>query len=108
MVKIQRQTTNSLLGRKIKRLRHERGITQADLAEKADVSLKHLGEIERGRGNPTLKSLDNLSKSLGVALSDLFDFEGEKSEDVLRKEVAARLNSADQSVLRLLHRALKP
>ena len=50
-------------------------MTQLQLAELANLSLKHLGEIERGRGNPTLDSLLNLSSSLGISLTKLFDLE---------------------------------
>ena len=53
-------------------LRKHRKLTQLQLAERAGLSLKHLGEIERGRGNPTLDSLQHLSEALGITLSELF------------------------------------
>jgi len=53
-------------------------MTQEQLAEGADISLKHLGEIERGRGNPTLTTLEALAKALHVMLSDLITLEDER------------------------------
>ncbi|MDR2054360.1 MAG: helix-turn-helix transcriptional regulator [Desulfovibrio sp.] len=45
---------NRLLGLRIRRLREAGGQTQYELAEQAEVSPKHLGELERGRGIPRL------------------------------------------------------
>ena len=62
-------------GERIRSLRKKGGLTQTDLAGLASLSLKHIGEIERGRGNPTLDSLEKLSLSLGLSLKDMFNFE---------------------------------
>ena len=86
-----------------------KGWTQSELAAKADVSHKHLGELERGRGNPSLKSIQGLARALGLPLNDLFDMElEEKSDDILREEIIKRLQTAKTDVLRVIHRALKP
>jgi transcriptional regulator with XRE-family HTH domain len=99
----------NLLGLRIKRLREANGKTQFDLATISNMSLKNIGELERGRGNPSLKSLAKLSEALGVSLADLFDFElEEKSDALLKHEIQHRLQHAKTDVLRLLHRALKP
>lgn len=99
---------NRLLGLRIRRLREARGQTQHGLAESAGVSPKHLGELERGRGNPSLKSLHSLAEALGLSLSEVFDMaQEEKSDDALRAEIITRLRTAKTEVLRLIHRALK-
>lgn len=64
---------HEILGKRIQSLRKKAGMTQLQLAEVANLSLKHLGEIERGRGNPTLDSLQNLSVALNIPLTELFD-----------------------------------
>ncbi|MDR0815923.1 MAG: helix-turn-helix domain-containing protein [Desulfovibrio sp.] len=100
---------NKLLGLRIRRLREAGGQTQDELAEKAKVSTKHLGEMERGRGNPSLRSIQNISAVLGVSLRELFDFDlEEKTETMLQNEITHRLRHARIDVLRILHRALKP
>jgi len=63
------------LGTRLKQLRRARRLTQEQLAERAGLSYKFVGEIERGRGNPTLTTLAALSGALGVALSDLLGVE---------------------------------
>lgn len=98
-----------LLGLRIRRLRQAKGQTQDELAENADVSQKHLGELERGRGNPSLKNLQRLADALGLSMGELFDMEQEtKSDDALRAEIVVRLQTAKPEVLRVIHRALRP
>jgi len=48
-------------------------LSQEQLAEKADLSYKYLGEVERGCVNISLDSLVRIAKALRVALHDLTD-----------------------------------
>lgn len=73
------------LGQQVRALRRQRRLTQEQLAELAGVSLQHIGEIERGQGNPTLNSLVKLSDALDISLSELFEnSEQYKSEKEMR------------------------
>ena len=55
----------------MKQLRKASRLTQEALAERAGLSYKFIGEVERGRGNPTLTTLGSISDALGVSLVDL-------------------------------------
>src|SRR6188472_2201071 len=57
------------LGRSIGRLRRERAWSAAELARRAGIGKATLSEIEAGRRNTTLETLDALTRALGVALS---------------------------------------
>lgn len=59
------------VGARLKQLRTARRLTQEALAERAGLSYKFIGEVERGRGNPTLTTLGALSDALGVGIVDL-------------------------------------
>ncbi|NFH79949.1 helix-turn-helix transcriptional regulator [Clostridium botulinum] len=61
------------LGLKIKTLRKEMKLTQADLAKKVSISRSYLADIERNRYNPSVDTLTNIAKSLGISLSKLVD-----------------------------------
>lgn len=52
------------LGTALQRHRLRRGLTQAQLAELADLSLKYVGEIERGDANTTLEALERLAHAV--------------------------------------------
>ena len=60
------------LGKKIKRLRKEKGLTQEQLAEKIGVSRAYMGYVEQGRNTASLEVLEKVSKVLKVPLSQLF------------------------------------
>jgi XRE family aerobic/anaerobic benzoate catabolism transcriptional regulator len=53
------------LGAALQKHRLQRGLTQGELAEFADLSLKHVGEIERGAANTTLETLERLAAAVG-------------------------------------------
>ncbi len=57
----------STIGLKLRSTREEQGMTQAELAEKAGVSAGLVGQIENGRVQPSLKTLENLADVLGVS-----------------------------------------
>jgi transcriptional regulator with XRE-family HTH domain len=58
----------------IKRLRTERGLTQAELAKKARVTQTYVAKIEGGdRINPSLPVLKRLAKALGVPVTALLE-----------------------------------
>ena len=59
-------------GTMIKRLREERGMTQAQLAERIFVSDKTVSKWETGRGYPDITLLEPLAAALGVSVIELF------------------------------------
>jgi transcriptional regulator with XRE-family HTH domain len=59
------------LGKAIRQLREERGMTQEALAHAAGVTVGHLSTIERGHSNPTWGTVKGIAKALDVALGHL-------------------------------------
>lgn len=53
----------------IKNRRSELRISQQDLAEMAGISLATIKDIERGAGNPSLKTLVQIGEVLGLEIS---------------------------------------
>jgi transcriptional regulator with XRE-family HTH domain len=66
------QAIKSTLGKNIKIFRARRGLSQADLAEKADISIPFLSNIERGIKYPQPNMLAKIANSLGVEVNELF------------------------------------
>ena len=67
------------LGRRVKYLRRLQNLTQAQLAEKVDLSVNYISQIETGIASPTLKTLSALAKALDVEIKELFDFNPRKN-----------------------------
>lgn len=59
--------TTNFVGYKIKKIRCERKITQAALAEKAEVSTSLIGQIESGKVEPSLKTLEKIAAALSLS-----------------------------------------
>jgi transcriptional regulator with XRE-family HTH domain len=59
-------------GTRVRALRHDRGWTQEELAQKSSLSVEAVGRIERGAFSPTLETIHKLATGLGVAIHDLF------------------------------------
>ena len=78
------------LGRRIRELRNEKGWTQQELGNYAEVNYKFIGEIERGRQNPSFDILVKIATALDVELPELFRFEHEILD---RKEMEKRVDS---------------
>ena len=58
-------------GRTVRRLREDRGLTQAQLAEAAQLSSTYLGIIERGENVPTLSVIVQLASALDLHPAEL-------------------------------------
>lgn len=59
------------LGRRVRALREERGISQEKLAEKAKVHRTYVGSLERGERNVALINIVRLAHALEVDPSEL-------------------------------------
>jgi len=92
------------LGNRIRYLRNRAGVTQAQLAERVDISPEFMSRVERGLKAPSLDSANKIADALGITLSDLFDFQetqrGEKEE--LVKGLQGMLAVADVETVKLV------
>lgn len=62
-----------MVGRRVRRIRTERGISQEALAGALGVHRTYLGGVERGERNLTLRSVERLADRLGVPARELLD-----------------------------------
>ena len=74
MINIKNKKVVEAIGARIRSLRIDKGLSQEDLANEADVPLSQIGRIERGENNPTISTLYVISEALGIDLKRLLDF----------------------------------
>lgn len=60
------------LGEAVRRLRKARGLTQEDLSGLTELHQNHIGGIERGERNVTIKTVLALARALEVPPTELF------------------------------------
>lgn len=77
-----RETEESLstatieLGRRLRTLRLQRGLTIRELAARAGIANGLLSQIERGASSPSLRTITKLKTALDIRLGDLFSESG--------------------------------
>lgn len=91
-----------LLGNRIKQLRKNLKLTQAQLADKAGLSTNFIALLEKGKRSASVDTLFRISKVLKVELKELFDFPEKKTKaqaatDELMKLLKKR--SADDVIM---------
>jgi transcriptional regulator with XRE-family HTH domain len=66
------QELRAILGKGIRFYRQQRQLSQAALAERADISITFLSNIERGIKYPTSDTLSAIANGLDVEVYELF------------------------------------
>lgn len=59
------------LGKAIRQLREERGMTQEALAQEAGITVGHMSMLERGHSNPTWATVKAIASALGMTVATL-------------------------------------
>lgn len=62
-------------GKQLKKLRQEKGISQAQLAYEANIEISQISRIERGLINTTIANAKLISKILDIPITKLFEFD---------------------------------
>jgi transcriptional regulator with XRE-family HTH domain len=69
--KVQRRL-RATLGRNVRKLRLSLGMTQSDLADRAEIRRALISDLERGETNATLDTVVRIAMALGVEPAELF------------------------------------
>ena len=59
------------IGGKIKRHREDRRLTQTELSKAIGISRSYLSDVENNRNNPSIRTVENIAKKLGMTLCEL-------------------------------------
>ena len=71
MLVLQTNILSVKVGSKLKRLRLQRGLTQAELAKRSKLHRIYVAQIEGETKTPSLRALERIAKALRVKLTDL-------------------------------------
>jgi len=107
-VKIEHDEVVERFARRLRELRVERGMTQADLAHRAGVTATYVSKLESAGAAPVIDLADKLATALGVNLADLFPLPLKGDPAAVSRAHArhlfdALLKSADQQTFALLN-----
>jgi transcriptional regulator with XRE-family HTH domain len=99
------QEIKAILGKNIKFLRTRKGLTQAVLAEKANISIIFISSIERGTKYPQPDILARIAKVLDVEVFELFKgdlvpSDSKKLITHLSKDIKKKVNTALEDIFK--------
>jgi transcriptional regulator with XRE-family HTH domain len=90
--------TGAALGRRIRQIRIEKGLTLKQVEARVGISATHVSEVERGRTSPTVGALARIAEALGVRPSHLIDFPIGRRRTVTRSGTRSQLTMPDRRV----------
>lgn len=108
------------IGSRLKELRVVKGLTQEELADRAELSKGFISQLERDLTSPSISTLDDLLQCLGVSLAEFFADDNEEQvvfgfddyfekEDVeLKSKIEWIVPSAQKNMMEPIRVTLQP
>lgn len=97
-----------IVASRLRSLRARRGVSRKILAERSQVSVRHLAKIEQGTGNVSIKLLEQISDALGVSPTDLLTDTKSMEHEVLGELIATLSPAQCREAENLIRRELLP
>ena len=93
-------------GKRLKEIRQKSGLTQFQLAEKAEIDAKHMSHIETGRSFPKADLIEKFANILNVEYNTFFNIKHMKSREEIISEIKFLLDNTDDKKLGLVYRLI--
>ncbi len=58
-------------GKNMKQIREAKGMSQGDIYRATKIERAYISNLEAGKQNPTLETMEKIARALGVSVSDL-------------------------------------
>lgn len=97
--------------KQVRDLRKAQGLSQEELAEKADLHYTYIGGVERGERNLSLKSIERIAFALKIDIRELFMPHPPQKADAESNKIVGDihniLSSKEITTLRLIRQLVK-
>ncbi len=97
---------NIRLGKRLRDLREQIGLTREKLAEMADTSPNYLGEIERGEVSVSATIVNRIAESLNLPLSTVYMLDHVRDRSELEADIIELVKSANDKDIEKIYRVL--
>ena len=95
-------------GHRLRVIRKTRKLKIGELAEKADIGVKHLGRIEHGEKQPSFELIIALAQALNVSPASLFEFDPPQIDPkALRRQLDQLLADREVEQLQKVYRIVR-
>jgi len=101
-------TAEQLFGKRVRTARKAARLTLQQAAEKLDIHLNHLSEIERGKSRPSFELIIQIADVFGVPPMSLFMFDRDETDErALRRKINSLLDTYSADQLGHIYRYMK-
>ncbi len=83
----------NLFGKRLKKIREAKGLTQQELAELCDLQTNSITLIEIGERAASFSTIELLAEKLGVSYAELFSFDSEDGLEPSKQNLLDYLNT---------------
>jgi len=110
-IRIQHAAIVRAFAARLRELRHATGMTQSELARRAELTETYISRLERGGAAPGIDLVDRLAKALGAATTDLIPLSAPTDRLAVLRQQAQTLfhnisQNGDHETLSLLNQFL--
>lgn len=97
----------SIVGKRLKKARLEKNLTQESLAEKLDISVAYISRVESGSSHVNLKRLNQICALLDISESYILTGAAENSKTYLDKDFKELLEKCTPEQQKLIYNIAK-
>ena len=97
----------SIIGKRLKSARKEKGLTQYDLAEKMNVSIAYLSKVETGKIHINLERLSQICNILDVTEGEILNGVSNSSQKYLELEFYDLLKNCSADKQKLIYKIIQ-
>lgn len=97
----------SIIGKRLKQARKEKGLTQEQLVEKMGVSIAYLSKVETGKIHINLERLSQICEILNISEGKILNGTSNSSEMYLNSEFNSLLKKCSSKQLKLAYKILR-
>lgn len=94
-------------GLRLQELRKSLGLTQEVVAEKIDMDIPNLSNIENGKRFMSPENIEKIAKALNVDVKDLFDYEHHQTKEKLVGKIQEFLDTAKFEDIEFIYKSIK-
>jgi transcriptional regulator with XRE-family HTH domain len=92
-----------VVGEKLKAIRESKQMSQGDIERETGLLRCYISRVENGHTVPAIETLEKITRSMGVTMSQLFSESGREVEPLnLPSRPAAKLSKKESNVLNKL------
>ena len=74
------------IGKRIRELRNTQGLTQEELADRAELTKGYISQLERDMTSPSIATLEDILQCLGTSLGEFFREDAEEEQIVFTED----------------------